>query len=165
MADLLVVGYDDEHQADEVRLRLIKMQRDYLVDLADAVVAVRKADGKVELHQIHNLTAAGALSGGMWGALIGLLFLSPLLGFAIGAASGAVGGALTDIGINDNFMKELASTLKPGASALFVLVRKITVDKVVEELQGTGGKILKTSLSHEDETRLQKALDAAKKAV
>ena len=165
MADLLVVGYDDEHQADEVRLRLIKMQRDYLVDLADAVVAVRKADGKVELHQIHNLTAAGALSGGMWGALIGLLFLSPLLGFAIGAASGAVGGALTDIGINDNFMKELAGTLKPGASALFVLVRKITVDKVVEELQGTGGKILKTSLSHDDETRLQKALDAAKKSV
>ncbi|MGH7786105.1 MAG: DUF1269 domain-containing protein [Candidatus Binatia bacterium] len=164
MSDLLVVGYDDQHQADEVRLRLIKMQKEYLVDLADAVVAVRKPDGKVELHQIHNLTAAGALSGGMWGALIGLLFLSPMLGFAIGAASGAVGGALTDIGINDNFMKELAGTLKPGSSALFVLVRKITVDKVIEELQGSGGKILKTSLSHEDETRLQTALAAAKKA-
>lgn len=163
MSDLVVVGYDDQHQADEVRIRLMKMQRDYLVDLADAVVAVRKPDGKVELHQVHNLTAAGALSGGMWGALIGLLFMSPLLGFAVGAASGAVGGALTDIGINDGFMKELAGTLKPGSSALFVLFRKMTNDKVLEELQGTGGKVLKTSLSHEDETRLQAALDAVKK--
>jgi uncharacterized membrane protein len=165
MSDLVVVGYDDQNQADEARLRLLKMQRDYLVDLADAVVAVRKPDGKVELHQIHNLTAAGAISGGLWGALIGLLFMSPLLGFAIGAASGAVGGALTDVGINDAFMKELAGTLKPGSSALFVLVRKMTTDKVLAELQGTGGRVLKTSLSHEDEARLQAALDAAKKAV
>ena len=165
MSDLVVVGYDDQHQADEVRLRLLKMQRDYLVDLADAVVAVRKPDGKVELHQIHNLTATGALSGGLWGALIGLLFMSPLLGFAIGAASGAVGGALSDIGINDAFMKELAGTLKPGSSALFVLVRKVTSDKVLEELRGTGGRVLKTSLSNESEARLQAALDAAKKAV
>jgi uncharacterized membrane protein len=139
------------------------MQKDYLLDLADAVVAVRKADGKVELHQIHNLTAAGAVSGGMWGALIGLLFLSPLLGFAVGAAGGAIGGALTDIGINDAFMKELAGTLKPGSSALFVLIRRMTGDKVLEELQGSGGKVLKTSLSHENENRLQAALDAAKK--
>ena len=165
MSDLLVVGYDDKHQADEVRLRLIKLQREYLVDLADAVVAVRQADGKVELHQVHNLTAAGALRGGFWGALIGLMFMSPLLGFAVGAAGGAVGGALSDIGINDDFMKELAGTLKPGSSALFVLVRKITIDKILAELQGTGGRVLKTSLSNEDETRLQAAMNSALKAV
>ena len=165
MSDLLVVGYDDKHQADEVRLRLIKLQREYLVDLADAVVAVRQADGKVELHQVHNLTATGALRGGFWGALIGLMFMSPLLGFAVGAASGAVGGALSDIGINNDFMKELAGTLKPGSSALFVLVRKITIDKILAELQGTGGRVLKTSLSNEDETRLQAAMNSALKAV
>ncbi len=163
MSDLVVVGYDDVHQAEDVRQRLIKLQREYLVDIGDAVVAVRQPDGKVQLHQIHNLTAAGALSGGFWGALIGLLFMSPLLGFAVGAASGAVGGALSDIGINDTFMKDLAGTLKPGGSALFVLVRKVTADKVLEDLQGTGGRILKTSLSNEDEARLQAALDSAKK--
>ena len=162
MSDLVVVGYDDVHQAEEVRLRLIKLQREYLVDLADAVVAVRQPDGKVQLHQIYNLTAAGALSGGFWGALIGLLFMNPLLGVAVGAASGAVGGALSDIGINDKFMKDLAGTLKPGSSALFVLVRKVTADKVLEEVQGTGGRILKTSLSHEDEAKLQAALNAPK---
>ena len=115
----------------------------------------------MKLHQIHNLTAAGAISGGFWGALIGLLFLSPILGAAIGAGAGAVGGTLTDIGIDDNFMKDLASTLQPGSSALFVLVRKMTADKVLEELHGTGGKVLKTSLSHDDEKKLQAALDAA----
>ena len=162
MSDLIVVGYNDEHQAEEVRLKLLKMQHEYLVDLEDAVVAVRDKEGKVKLHQIHNLTAAGAISGGFWGALIGLLFLSPILGAAIGAGAGAIGGTLSDIGIDDNFMKELASTLQPGSSALFVLVRKMTPDKVLPQLQGVGGKILQTSLSNEDEKKLQAALDAAK---
>jgi len=162
MSDLIVVGYNDEHQAEEVRLKLIKMQHEYLVDLEDAVVAVRDKEGKVKLHQIHNLTAAGAISGGFWGALIGLLFLSPILGAAIGAGAGAIGGTLSDIGIDDNFMKELAGTLQPGSSALFVLVRKMTPDKVLPQLQGMGGRILRTSLSNEDEKKLQAALDAAK---
>ncbi|MGO9061655.1 MAG: DUF1269 domain-containing protein [Candidatus Binataceae bacterium] len=164
MSDLIVVGYNDEHQAEEVRLKLLKLQKEYLVDLEDAVVAVRGKDGNVKLHQIHNLTTAGAITGGFWGALIGLLFLSPILGAAIGAGAGAVGGALSDIGIDDNFMKDLASTLQPGSSALFVLVRKMTADKVLEELHGTGGKVLQTSLSHDDEKKLQAALDAAKPA-
>jgi len=81
---------------------------------------------------------------------------------AVGATAGAVSGALTDVGINDKFMKDLAATLKNGSSVLFVLVRKATPDKVLEELAGTGGTILKTSLSHEDETKLQTALNAAK---
>jgi len=162
MSDLIVVGYNDEHQAEEVRLKLLKMQHEYLVDLEDAVVAVRDKEGKVKLHQIHNLTAAGAISGGFWGALIGLLFLSPILGAAIGAGAGAVGGTLSDIGIDDNFMKELAGTLAPGTSALFVLVRKMTPDKVLPQLQGAGGKIIQTSLSNEDEAKLQTALNAAK---
>jgi uncharacterized membrane protein len=164
MSDLIVVGYNDEHQAEEVRLKLLKLQHEYLVDLEDAVVAVRDQEGKVKLHQIHNLTAAGAIAGGFWGTLIGLLFLSPILGAAIGAGAGAVGGALSDIGINDDFMKELAGHLSPGSSALFVLVRKMTPDKVLPQLQGTGGKIIQTSLSNEDENKLQAALSAVKAA-
>ena len=142
---------------------LLKMQKDYLIDLEDAVVAVKDAKGKVKLHQAVNLTAAGAVSGGFWGSLIGLIFLNPLLGAAVGATAGAVSGGLTDVGINDKFMKELAGTMKPGSSVLFVLVRKSTPDKVLEEVKGTGGKILKTSLSHDDEAKLQAALSAAKK--
>lgn len=163
MSNLVVIGFDNELQAEEVRLKLLKLQREYLIDLEDAVVAVRKPDGKVKLNQAVNLTAAGAASGGFWGVLIGSIFLSPLFGLAVGAAAGAISGALSDIGIDDNFMKELASTMKPGSSALFVLVRKATPDKVLEEVQGSGGTVLKTSLTHEKEAKLQAALDAAKK--
>ncbi len=161
MSTLVAIGYDDPYKAEEVRLKLRKMQKDYLIDLGDAVVAVKDEQGKVKLHQAVNMTAAGAASGGFWGALIGLMFLNPLLGLAVGAAAGAASGALTDVGINDAFMKELAATLKPGSSVLFVLVRKATPDKVLEEIKGTGGKILKTSLSHEDEAKLQAAISAA----
>ena len=162
MSTLVVIGYDDPFRAEEVRLKLVKMQKDYLIDLEDAVVATKDKDGKVKLHQIFSTTKAGALTGGFWGTLVGLIFLNPLLGMAVGAASGAAAGALSDVGINDRFMKELAETMKPDSSVLFVLVRKATPDKVLEELKGTGGKILKTSLSHDNEAKLQTAIDAIK---
>jgi uncharacterized membrane protein len=162
MANLVVIGFEDQHKAEEVRLALLKMQREYLIDLEDAVVAVKGQDGKIKLHQIYNLTATGAVSGGLWGTLIGCLFLSPFLGAAVGAAAGAVSGALSDIGIDDNFMKEVSEQLAPGHSALFVLVRKATPDKVLEELKGYGGTVLQTSLSHEEEQKLQEALSAAR---
>ena len=161
MSELIVIDYDNPFQAEEVRLKLLKLQRDYLIDLEDAVVAVRNADGKVKLNQVYKLTQAGAIAGGFWGALVGLLFLNPLLGAAVGAGAGAISGALTDVGINDEFIKKLAETFKPGTSALFILVRKVTPDKVLEELRGSGGKIIQTSLSHEDEAKLQAALSAA----
>ncbi|MBX9685574.1 MAG: DUF1269 domain-containing protein [Candidatus Obscuribacterales bacterium] len=164
MSELIVIGYDDVHKAEEVRLTLLKMQKEYLIDLEDAVIAVKKEDGKIKLHQMWDPTSYGAVSGTFWGLLIGALFLSPFFGAAIGAASGAVSGALTDVGINDAFMKNLSETLKPGSSALFVLVRKVTTDKVLEELKGMGGTILKTSLTHENEKQLQDALDQAKSA-
>ncbi len=162
MSTLAVIGYDDQFKAEEVRLTLIKMQKDYLIDLEDAVVAVKDEKGKVRLHQAVNVTAAGAVGGGFWGALIGLIFLNPLLGAAVGATAGAVSGALTDVGINDKFMKDLAGTMKPGSSSLFVLVKKATPDRVLDEVKGMGGTVLKTSLSHEDEAKLQKALSAPK---
>jgi uncharacterized membrane protein len=162
MSTLVVIGYKDLYQAEEVRLKLWKLQKDYLIDLEDAVVATKDQDGKVKLHQAVNLTATGAVSGSFWGSLIGLIFLNPLLGLAMGATAGAVSGALTDVGIDDKFMKDLAATMQPGSSALFVLARKATPDKVLEEIQGTGGTILQTSLSHEDETKLQAALSAAR---
>jgi uncharacterized membrane protein len=162
MAELIVITYDDVHQAEEVRMKLLKMQKEYLIDLEDAVIAVKDKNGKVKLRQMYDLTATGAMTGGFWGILIGLLFMNPLLGFVVGSASGAVGGALSDVGIDNKFMKQLAANLQEGKSVLFVLVRKATPDKVLAELRGTGGKILQTSLTHEEETTLQAALNAAK---
>jgi len=161
MSTLVVIEYKDEYSAEEVRLKLQKMQKEYLIDMEDAVVAVKNEKGKIKLNQAINLTALGAVSGGFWGALIGLIFLNPLLGMAVGATAGAVSGALRDVGIDDKFMKELAEGLPAGSSALFVLVRKSTPERVLEEIKGTGGKVLRTSLNHEDEAKLQTALSAA----
>ena len=162
MSTLVVIEYEDQYKAEEVRLKLRKMQKEYLIDMEDAVVAVKDEKGKIKLHQAINLTGLGAVSGGFWGALVGLIFLNPLLGMAVGATAGAVSGALRDVGIDDKFMKELADGLPAGSSALFVLVRKATPNRVLEEMKGTGGKIFRTSLTHEDEAKLQAALSAAK---
>lgn len=158
MSDLIVVGFDNEFKADEVLLDLVKLQREHLIDLEDAVVVVRNQKGKVKIKQTQELVASGALSGGLWGILIGLIFLNPLLGWAAGATAGAISGALTDIGIDDNFIKDLGNTIEAGTSALFVLVRQATPDKVLAELSHFGGKVLQTSLSKEDEAKLQEAL-------
>ena len=164
MATLVVIDYESEMKAEEVRLALLKMQKEYLIDLADAVVVVRDEKGKVRLRQLYNPTAAGAATGGFWGALIGLLFLNPLFGFALGAAAGAISGALRDVGIDDNFMKSLGETLKPDSAALCVLVRQMTTDKVLEEVQKFGGTLIKTNLSHENEAKLRDALASAQKS-
>lgn len=158
MSNLIAIAYPDLFKAEEVRLTLWKLQKEYLLELEDAVVVTKDAQGKVRLNQAVNLTAAGAVSGGFWGTIIGMMFLSPLFGAAVGAASGAISGALTDAGIDDELMKTLAKKMGTNTSALFVLVRKATPDKVVKEIEKFGGTILQSSLSHEDEAKLQKAL-------
>jgi uncharacterized membrane protein len=164
MSTFVVIDYESEVRAEEVRLALLKMQKEYLIDLADAVVVVRDERGRVRLRQMYNLTAAGAISGGFWGALIGLIFLNPLFGMAIGAAAGAVSGALRDVGIDDNFMKELGQTLKPGTAALCVLIRQMTPDKVVEEIKQFGGTLIQTNLCNENEAKLREALASAQRS-
>ena len=158
MSDLIVIGFEDEHRAFEMRAALAKLQKEYLIEMEDVVVVTKDQDGKVKLHQATNLTAVGAVSGGFWGMLVGLIFLNPLVGAAVGAGAGALSGKLSDIGIDDNFMKQLGETFKPGSSALCVLVRKVTPDKVLDALSPFKGTVLKTSLSQEKEDALRKAL-------
>jgi len=160
MSDLVVIVYPSEAKAEEMRTKLLELQNEYLIDIRDAVIAVRREDGKVKLNQLMNTTAAGAISGGFWGTLVGLIFLMPLLGAAVGVASGALGGALADFGINDDFMKKLATKLTPGSAALFVEIRKMTQDKVLEAIKGTGGELLQTSLNHTKEQALREAISA-----
>jgi uncharacterized membrane protein len=158
MSDLVVIVYPTEAKAEELRKKVFDLQKEYLIEVGDAAIAVKQADGNVKLNQLFNTTAAGAASGGMWGLLIGLVFLNPLLGVALGAASGAIGGALADYGINDDFMKKLSESLQPGNAALFLLVRKVTGDKVLEAIKGSGGTVLKTSLDDTKEKALRDAL-------
>jgi uncharacterized membrane protein len=158
MADLLVIAYPTEAQAEEIRSKLFELQKEYLIELGDAVVAVKRPDGSVKLNQVFNSTAAGAAGGALWGTLIGMLFLMPLAGAAIGAGAGAISGRLTDTGIDDAFMKEVAASIEGGNAALFLLIRKMTADKVLARLQGTGGKIMRSSFDESKEAALRTAL-------
>lgn len=159
MADLIAIVFETEERAEEVRNKILAMSKEYLIDIGDAAIAVKTDSGKVKLNQLMNMTAAGAAGGSFWGLLIGVLFLNPLLGVAAGAAGGALGGALTDVGVNDRFMKDLAAEdIQPGEAILFVLVKKVTGDKVLEGIKGVGGRILQTSLDHTREERLREAL-------
>jgi uncharacterized membrane protein len=170
MSDLIVVGFKGEDTADQVLNKLQALQKEHLIDLEDACVVVRDQAGQVHLKQAVNLTRMGATTGGlqgaMWGTLIGLLFLNPLIGMvtgaAVGAGSGALAGSLTDFGIDDQFIRSVGSTIEPGSSALFVLVRSVTADKVLPELRPFEGTVLRTSLSDEQEARLRQALQGVK---
>ena len=171
MSELVVVGFDDTQQADRALTELVRLTKEHLIDLEDAVVAIRSPDGTVRIKQSVNLVglgaAQGSLSGALWGSLVGLLFLNPLLGFAAGAAvgagSGALAGSLGDYGIDDGLIGSIGETLQPNTSALFVLVRKAQPEKVLAELSGFQGRVIRSSLSPEQEQRLQAALSQARR--
>lgn len=161
MSTLVAVVFNDESTAFEMRGALARMQKQYLLEMEDAVVVTRDPDGKTRLHQAVSLTTAGAVSGGFWGMLIGLFFLNPLIGAVVGAGAGALAAQFRDVGLNDNMMKEVGASLKPGTSALFVLLRKVTADKVLEGLKPFVGKgrVFQSSLSKDDEKALRDALE------
>ena len=167
MSDLAVVAYKGEDTADQVLTKLTELQKEYLIDLEDAGTIVRDKKGKVRIKQSVPLTRIGATRGAAWGGWIGVLFgilmLNPLLGFAagvaFGAGAGALSGALSDYGIDDNFIKSLGKELEADSSAIFLLVRKVNLDRVLPEVKPFGGKVLKTSLTNEQEARLQKAME------
>jgi uncharacterized membrane protein len=165
LSTLAVLAFDNEQGADQTREALGQMQRQQLITLDDAAVVVRSQDGKVKVRQATSLVGTGALGGAFWGMLIGLLFLAPWLGAAVGALSGALVGKMTDLGIDDNFIKGVGQQIEPGHSALFLLVREATVDRVVAELRQYNPRLIQTNLSQEDEAKLRAAMGAEQETV
>lgn len=155
------MAFDDATGAEKMRDKLIELQKQLLIEIEDAAVVVRRPDGKVKVKQAIDLVGTGAVGGAFWGMLIGLLFWMPWMGMAIGALSGALSGALTDIGVDDDFIKKVGSTIEPGHSAIFLLLRKAVYEKMAEQLREFHPKILQTSLSPEQEAKLKEALGAA----
>lgn len=157
MANLIVFAFDNETEAERMRDKLVEMQKQDLITLQDAAVVIRRQDGKVKVKQAQSLVGTGALGGSFWGLLIGMLFWAPWLGMAIGAAAGAVAGGMSDVGVDDDFIKEVGENIEPGHSALFLLVSEATPDKVLEGLSDFHPEVYQTSLSEEDEAKLKAA--------
>ncbi|MUV56852.1 DUF1269 domain-containing protein [Halogeometricum sp. CBA1124] len=146
--------------AENMREKMYQLQRRELITIDDAAIAVRKENGQVKVKQAYSLVGAGALGGSFWGLLIGVIFWMPWLGMAVGAVTGALGGKFTDIGIDDSFIKEVANTVEPGDSALFLLARDAQMERIEQELSDYEFEILETNLSPEDEDRLREAFAA-----
>jgi uncharacterized membrane protein len=158
MSTLLAIAYPDVETAERVRAELIEATKEHLVQLEDAVVVEHRPDGKIKLHQAMSTTGSGAAGGAVWGGLIGLIFLAPLVGMAVGAASGAVAGKVTDVGVDDNFLKQLAEKLEPGSAALIALGRSDAPEKLLERLRPYGGHVIQTSLDPDAEERVRVGL-------
>jgi uncharacterized membrane protein len=159
VAELIVLGFKDTSKADEVVPQLEALREEALIQLADWARVIRQEDGRLEVRQAENTTAAGAAGGALLGGLIGLLFLMPLAGIAVGAAAGAVVGHFTDYGISDEFIKDVGNSLTPGTSALFLYIVEATTDRVIERLKPYEPTVLRTSLSRDAEERLRAAVE------
>jgi uncharacterized membrane protein len=153
MSDLVVIAFPSEAQAEELRQKLLDRQKEYLIELDDAIIAVKQPNGRIKLNQLFHPARGGAAAGAFSGLLVGFIFMMPVAG-------GALGGAIADAGINDRFMKDVAQTLQSGNAAPFLMIRKMTADRVLAAVQGVGGTVMRTSFGHTKEQALRDALAA-----
>ena len=158
IADLIAIGYDDETTAAAAAEEVAKLTRDFIIEPDAVAVIVRDKDGKYKVTTSHHPVGAGASYGMFWGLLFGVLFFVPVFGMAVGAGLGALLGKVEKTGIDRAFQEQVREMVRPGTSALFVLVEKVTPDKAVEGLSRFGGTVLKSSLSKPAERELQDAL-------
>jgi len=166
MSDLVVLAFDNQTGAKEALKEVDRLQKGALIRLDDAAIVERGMDGKPKVHQAHSLVGAGAFGGAFWGMLIGLLFFMPWLGLAVGAISGALAGKFSDIGIDDRFIKDVGEAVKPGTSALFLMIADVKADRVFDELDNLrGATVLRTSLSKDSEEKLREALGTPEREV
>jgi uncharacterized membrane protein len=162
MSELMVLGFENEVEADRFGLKLAEMQKDMIVQLDDAAEVVRDVDGKPHVKHGHSMVGVGALGGAFWGMLFGMLFLIPFLGLAIGAGLGALMGKMGKSGMDKAVLEQMADAVPPGKAGWFLLISQMTEDKFFEAIEGTQAKVVRTNLSKEDEAALKEAFGAKK---
>jgi uncharacterized membrane protein len=159
VATLSVLKFNDPNGADRVLLALQGLQEQQIINLEDAaVVSWPQGNKKPTTRQLHSTSGAGAMGGAFWGFLFGLIFFVPFLGAAIGAGMGALTGSMADVGIDDDFIKQVREKVTEGTSALFALTSGATApDKVIDELKQYDFEIISTNLPEEQENKLREA--------
>ena len=163
MATLVAIGYPDQVTAEQARQTVQALEADLIIQAEQVAAISRDLEGKYHVHTSHGGASAGggAWWGGFWGFLFGLLFFIPFAGLALGAGMGALFGHFGEKGIDKAFQQQVRDYLKPGTSALFMVIEQVTPDKAIAALQQYGGTVIRTSLSDEDTKRLQDALNPA----
>ncbi len=161
MAELVAIGYDDETTAAAAAQEVDRLAQDLIIQPDAVAVIVRDGEGKYHVTTNHHAVGEGTTWGMFWGLLFGLLFFVPVFGMAVGAGLGALMGHVEKTGIDKQFQDQVRDLVKPGTSALFLVVEKVTPDKAVTALSRFGGTVLKSSLSEDTEQELQAALHGA----
>ena len=162
MSEMMVLGFENEMEADQFGVTLGQLQKDMIIQLQDAAEVVRDPDGKPHVKHGHGLVGAGAMGGAFWGMLFGLLFFMPFLGMAIGAGMGALFGKAGKTGIDRHVLEEMGDAVPPGKAGWFLVIGQMTEDKFMEAIEGTPAKLVRTNLSHEEEEQLKHAFGASK---
>ena len=160
MSDLIVIGYDDAATARKAYEQVLAMQQDFVVQLRGLAIVDVDEDGKTHVDTPQRVVAPSAVSGALWGLLLGLLFFVPGLGL-LGGALGALMGKLNQSGIDERFRSQVQDLIQPGHSAVVIMAGKVTEDKFAARMQEYGGTVLKTSLSDDDEKELAEELSGA----
>lgn len=158
VSELIVIGYDSQATATEAYNKVMSLSKDFVVTLSGLAIVTVDAEGKSHVETPQKIVGVSAASGALWGMLIGLLFFVPGVGLLLGGAMGALFGKLGKSGINDQFRSQVQDMLTPGSAAVVVMASKITEDKFADAMGPFGGKLLKTSLSEEDEKELASEL-------
>jgi len=159
MATLSVLKFNDPNGADRMLIALQGLQEREMITLEDAaVVSWPQGNKKPTTRELHSTAGGGATYGALWGFLFGLIFFMPFLGAAIGARTGALSGSLADVGIDDDFIRQVREKVTPGTSALFALTSGATApDRVIDELRQYDFEIISTNLPDEQENQLREA--------
>jgi len=162
MSELMVLGFENETEADRFGIKLAELQKDLIVQLSDAAEVVRDSDGKPHVKHGHSLVGVGAMGGAFWGMLFGLLFFVPFLGLAIGAGLGALFGKLGKTGMNKEVLEQMGDAVPPGKAGWFLLIEQMTEDKFLAAVTGTGATLVRSNLTEEQEKDLKHAFGARK---
>lgn len=163
MSEMVVIGYPDEQTAELAMNEVLRLQADYMIQLDQIAVVQRGSDGKFKTNTPDSVAAQGTTWGAFWGLLFGMLFFVPFLGMLVGGAMGLLFGGMAKAGLDKEFLERVRDVVKPGTSALFLVIQKVTPDKVIDALKPYGGEVLRTSLSEDAEERLREAMHGEEK--
>jgi uncharacterized membrane protein len=158
MASLVVMTYEDMDEAEKVREGISKGEHQGYISLDDSAVIVKDLEGNVHVkNQVDRGVKVGAVGGGVLGLLVGVFFF-PLGAVVLGALGGALIGKFFDMGVDKKFIKDVSDALKPGSSALFIIIRDAEPAYAIGVLEKYKGTVYQTNLPTELEDELRKEM-------
>jgi uncharacterized membrane protein len=155
--ELIVAVFEESVGANGALKDLKALESERRIKIFNAAVLVKDESGKAHLRETSDLDARqGAVLGAATGGLVGLLAgpLGVLVGAAVGAATGSVAAGQIDQGFSNDFLKEVQESIKPGNSALLLLVEEPWNERIASELGQRSGRMFRHAVKSEIASRI-----------